>query len=283
MADNWIEAVPGIRDILDANGVTLPRVARLKLGPGLTATYSQGVITIASSSGGGGGSGGGSGAIAPMSTVRYVDAGTAVSESSRNGSQAAPYATIQAAINSLDNGGIVRVAPGAYTEDLTVPLGVTIEGTGVVSASVSIVGNITLGDVATLRWLSVNGDIDGGAQLQLEDVACSGTASATTLIAAASSGNPSLSVVEADNFYARGYGCGATTVEALDAFNCAFFGNIAITSGVSPSRLRQCSFESALSLAGTGSPALAVDGWTDYGLTTAPGVSVSGVSKTVYE
>lgn len=58
MADNWISDVPGIRDIIDANGVTLPRVARLKLGPGLTATYSQGVITIASSSGGGGGSGG---------------------------------------------------------------------------------------------------------------------------------------------------------------------------------------------------------------------------------
>lgn len=60
MADNWISDVPGIRDIIDANGVTLPRAARLKLGPGLTATYSQGVITIASSSGGGGGSGGGS-------------------------------------------------------------------------------------------------------------------------------------------------------------------------------------------------------------------------------
>jgi len=50
MADNWISDVPGIRDIIDANGVTLPRVARLKLGPGLTATYSQGVITISSHS-----------------------------------------------------------------------------------------------------------------------------------------------------------------------------------------------------------------------------------------
>lgn len=90
--------------------------------------------------------------LVPYQNVRYVDAATG-SDSTGNGSQAFPYQTIQAALTSIGSAAsqaeyaaaataryVVKVAPGTYTEDLTVPTRQIIQ---IDLDSAEIVGNVT--------------------------------------------------------------------------------------------------------------------------------------------
>lgn len=69
--------------------------------------------------------------------VVYVDCR---SEGSGLGTKGSPYATIQEGISSAAGGGIVRVAPGEYREDVTLKNGVILLGAG--ADSTTIVGNV---------------------------------------------------------------------------------------------------------------------------------------------
>lgn len=67
---------------------------------------------------------GGGSATNPLSTVRYVDVGTTVPAASRNGSQSAPFATIQAAVDNLGaTVGTIYIAPGTYPEAVSTAVG----------------------------------------------------------------------------------------------------------------------------------------------------------------
>jgi hypothetical protein len=74
-----------------------------------------------------------------MVNIWYVDASYAGGESF--GSELHPYATIQAAITAANAGDLVKIAPGAYTEDLTLADGVDLVGmSGPVANDVVITG-----------------------------------------------------------------------------------------------------------------------------------------------
>lgn len=64
------------------------------------------------------------GDIVPLSDVRYVDANTTIPAANRNGSQAAPFSTIQAAVNNLGSTvGTIYIAVGTYAEAVSTSVG----------------------------------------------------------------------------------------------------------------------------------------------------------------
>lgn len=86
------------------------------------------------------------GAVQPQwSTVLFVDGGS--------GSDVTPipkgYATIGAALAASSSGDRVQVAPGSYTEDITVPVGVMVDGEGV-----TLTGSVTLAGTDSTVYLT---------------------------------------------------------------------------------------------------------------------------------
>lgn len=123
---------------------------------------------------------GGGDAVEPMTQVRYVDAGTTVTDP--NGSEAFPFPTIAEALASFSVGELaseygytIMLAPGDYSaENLALPgsQGATFRGMGGVSPKPAELGNILSfsGTAVTLQQVTVNDVTFAGAtDLFVED------------------------------------------------------------------------------------------------------------------
>jgi len=76
----------------------------------------------------------------PALTTAYV--ATTGDDSTGDGSQGSPFATITKAITEVEFGGTINVVAGTYTEDLTIGKRVTLQGAG--SGSVTVTGTHTI-------------------------------------------------------------------------------------------------------------------------------------------
>lgn len=118
--------------------------------------------------------------VLPLTQVRYVDAGTTVTDP--NGSEALPFPTIVEALASFsagelssDYGYTIMLAPGDYSgEDLALPgtKGATFRGMGGVSPKPAALGNILSfsGTGITLQQVTINDvTVAGATDLYVED------------------------------------------------------------------------------------------------------------------
>lgn len=166
--DNWTGDIPGIKDIVDPDGVTLPRVETLQFGEGLSASFARGKILV-KASGAGGGIGG-----YPLSAIRFVDKTTTTPSDSRNGQIGSPFSTIAAAVADCPEGGLVRVMPGNYSsegalsisKDIAIATMIPIPR-GIAGLGSFFTGNVTVGalTVASGKTLYVHGVNSASAAL----------------------------------------------------------------------------------------------------------------------
>jgi hypothetical protein len=89
---------------------------------------------------------GGGGSLTVEANKLYVDGSYTGSQS--NGSQGAPYTTITAALAVAAANDVIVIAPGAYTEDLTLVDGVDLKS--LVAESVVVTGTATATDISCL-------------------------------------------------------------------------------------------------------------------------------------
>lgn len=128
-------------------------------------------------------------AVAALTTVRYVDAGTTVPLAEQTGSAVAPFASIQDALNSFPNPtvyGTLLIAPGDYSGEAPSPpatIGIVAFvaiGKKLLTTSPVILGTITLAGSIGLAVVSCQGatiNVDTTAApviVQLQDCALGG-------------------------------------------------------------------------------------------------------------
>ena len=147
---NWIikylrglaASTGGSAHVIQDEGADMPQRANLDfVGDGVWVLDAPGTDTTRVIIGEGGV--GDAGADIRISGRSIQRAGAGVLLFSGSGALLAEYATITAALAASASGDLVRAAAGTYTENITVPAGVTLEGSGY-SATI-FAGTISLG------------------------------------------------------------------------------------------------------------------------------------------
>jgi len=138
-------------------------------------------------------------------------------QDSGSGSRSAPFRTIAAALGVASSGSTVVIADGSYEENLNIPAGVAVLGTGMDRVRVEAAGQpgiVVTGKGATrISGLTVNGAKGFGIRIDTAEVALSGVRVSNTVAGGAQE---------------PGHGIRAIGAARLDLQSCQLMGNAGV-------------------------------------------------------